>query len=256
MLKNFTNVAEQARRNMAKDKAAGNKTQYYIDLEIYKEYMDKVKWVEKELEKIPKEPLMITNQNGFMNTVRGWFRKSHEDNNRFQGRKGGRGRFEGRHGGRGRFEGRHGGKGRFHGKHGGRFHHGQPPIELMSHERPSVQESRMHQSDPPPTIEEFRPRFGEHQEGPPRRGHCGAGFFKFIMFVLIGAHFYNLYKFKKALATINEGSKKATQAQVADLEAFSVAPVSTPVVMEDKQEFPVVQAPANYMVVQAPSQMI
>jgi len=43
---------------MSKDRAMGNKTQYYIDLERYKEFVDKIEWARKELDKLPKESIM------------------------------------------------------------------------------------------------------------------------------------------------------------------------------------------------------
>lgn len=55
MLKNYTYGAEQAKRAMSKDRALGNKTQYYIDLERYKEFVDKIEWARRELDKLPKE---------------------------------------------------------------------------------------------------------------------------------------------------------------------------------------------------------
>lgn len=61
MLKNYTYVAEQAKRAMSKDRALGNKTQYYIDLETYKEYVDKIEWARRELDKLPKESIMGMN---------------------------------------------------------------------------------------------------------------------------------------------------------------------------------------------------
>ena len=58
MLKKYTYTAQQAKRAMSKDRAMGNKTQYYIDLERYKEFVDKIEWARKELDKLPKESIM------------------------------------------------------------------------------------------------------------------------------------------------------------------------------------------------------
>jgi len=72
---------------------------------------------------------------------------------------------------------------------------------------------------------------------PPPRGQCHGGFFKSLFFILFVVHFYNLHQFRKALKTIS-APKKATT--VVDQESLSVAPVSVPIIMADKQEYPVV----------------
>lgn len=66
------------------------------------------------------------------------------------------------------------------------------------------------------------------------------GIFKLAALILVGVHFYTLHKFRTALATI-DGDKQTT----VDEESVSVAPVSVPITM-----------PSNYMVVQAPTQIV
>lgn len=59
------------------------------------------------------------------------------------------------------------------------------------------------------------------------------GIFKFFALILVGVHFYSLYNFRSALATINSDKKNTV-----DEESVSIAPVSVPITM-----------PSNYMVV-------
>lgn len=129
---------------------------------------------------------------------RGWFR-NHEGQGWFSNHKGeNRDSFGERHHGRNgkgpRHQGRHGKGPRHHERDEEEFLQGHPQIQLMDHYRPHVSESRMEQMP--------------HGAKMHRSSRCASKLAKILMAILIGAHFYNLYKFKKALATINEASKK------------------------------------------------